>query len=87
MHVSLFSQMDISTHITGSDINEFFCHETLKYPAALSKCGQMRSGNKTDLINCIEKVPNASPTVQVPKVSAAVLEGSVLVNLIKPIKN
>ena len=46
----------------------------------------MRSGNKFDLINCIEEIPKASPTVQPPKVSAAVLEESVLVNLVKPKK-
>ena len=47
----------------------------------------MRSGNKSDLISCIEKIPNASPTVESPKVPVAVLEGSLLVNLVKPKKN
>ena len=60
--------------------------ETLKQPPALIKCSQMHSGNKSDLINCIREIPNASPTVPKSKVLAAVLEGSVLVNLVKPKK-
>ena len=45
-------------------MDEFFGHETLSYPTALSK-----------------------NQVQVPKVLAGVLEGSVLVNMLKPKKN
>ena len=43
----------------------------------------MRSGNKFDLINCIKKIPSASPTAEPLKVSAAIFEGSVTVNLVK----
>ena len=68
-------------------MNGLFSHKTLKHPPALSKYGQMHSGNKSDLINCIEEIPNTIATVQVPKVLAAVLEGSVLVNLVKPKTN
>ena len=42
---------------------------------------------KSDLKNCIKEIANASPTVQALKVSVTVLEGSVLVNLVKPKKN
>ena len=50
MHIRLFSQMYISTQVRGGagDMEEFFKHETLKYPPALTKDGEMRSGNKAD---------------------------------------
>ena len=67
--------MYISNQVRGGNMDQFFSHETLKYPAALTKCGEMR---------CIIPSPNKSP---VPKVEAAALEGSVLVNMIKPKKN
>ena len=87
MHVRLFLQMSISAQMRGGDMNEFFSHETFKRPPSLSKCGQMRSGNKSDLIGCTEEVPNALPRTEAPAVEAAVLEGSVLVNMVKAKKN
>ena len=43
----------------------------------------MRSGNKAELIQCIEAPATATP----PKVPGAVLEGSALVKMRKPSKN
>ena len=54
MHVRLFSQMYISTQIRGGNMEEFFSHETLQYPPALARSGEMRSGNKSDLVKCIQ---------------------------------
>ena len=79
--------MYIATQIRGGDMNEFFSHESLKHPPSLSKCGQMRSRNKSDLIGCIEEVINVLPRTEAPAVEAAVLEGSVLVNMVKAKKN
>lgn len=84
MHIRLFSQMYIATQVRGGDLNDFFCHETLPYPPALSKGGEMRSGNKSDLAKCIQPSEVISTA---PKVNAAVLEGSVIVNMTKPKKN
>ena len=72
MHVRLFSQMYIATQIRGGDMNEFFSHDTLKHPPSLSKYGQMRSGNKSDLIGCIEEVPNVLSRTEALAVEAAV---------------
>ena len=79
--------MYIATQIRGGDMNEFFSHDTLKHPPSLSKYGQMRSGNKSDLIGCIEEVPNVLSRTEALAVEAAVLEGSVLVNMEKAKKN
>ena len=37
LHIRLFSQLYISTQIRGGNMDEFFSHETLKNPPALSK--------------------------------------------------
>ena len=84
IHVRLFSQMYISTQIRGGNMQEFFSHETLKYPPALARNGEMRSGNKSDLVKCIQPLETITNQPQVP---AVVLEGSVLVNQLKPKKN
>ena len=77
--------MYIATQILGGDLQDFFRHETLPYPPALSKSGQLRSGNKSDLAKCIK--PTESTITTTPKVTGAVLEGSVIVNMTKPKKN
>ena len=79
--------MYIATQIRGGDMNEFFSYETLKHPPSLSKCGQMCSGNKSDLISYIEEVPNVLPRIEAPTVEAAAWKESVLVNMVKAKKN
>ena len=74
--------MYIATQIRGGDTNEFFSHKALRHPPSLSKFGQMCSGNKSDLIGCIEEVPNV-----LPRTGAAVFEGSVLINMVKAKRN
>ena len=66
-------------------MDEFFSYETLSYPPALSKNTAMRSGDKSQLVKCLDQLSNNK--VQVPKVLAGVLEGSVLVNMLKLKKN
>ena len=87
MHVRLFSQTYISTKIRGRNMEEFFSHETLQYPPALARSGEMHSGNKSDLVKCIQPLSYTETVSNQPKVPAVVLEGSVLVNLAKPKKN
>ena len=54
MYVQLFSDLYISTQIRGRKMEEFFSHETLQYPPGLGKSCEMRSGNKSDLVKCIQ---------------------------------
>ena len=68
-------------------MKDFFSHETLQYPPALARSGEMRSGNKSDLVKCIRPLPYTETVSNQPKVPAVVLEDSVLVNLAKPKKN
>ena len=66
-------------------MDEFFSHETHSYPPTLSKNTEMRSGDKSQLAQFLDQLSNNQ--VQIPKVLAGVLEGSVLVNMLKPKKN
>ena len=87
IRVRLFLQMYISTQIRGGNMEEFFSHETLQYPPALARSGRIRSGNKSDLVKCIQPLSYTETVSNQPKVPAVVLEGSVLVNLANPNKN
>ena len=66
-------------------MDEFFSYETLSYPPTLSKNTEMRSGEKSQLAQFLDQLSNNQ--VQIPKVLAGVLKGSVLVNMLKPKKN
>ena len=59
-----------------------FSYETLKYLTALLIYGEIQSGNKAELIKHL-KTP---ATAISPKVSGAVLEGSILVNMGSQVK-
>ena len=76
--------MYISTQIKDGDMDQFFSHETLKYPPELTKCGEMRSGENSNFLRCLQVV---SPQSHLRSVSTAAFKRSVLVNKIKPKKN
>ena len=50
--------MYISTKTRGVNMDEFFSHETLSYPPALSKNTEMRSGDKSQLVKCLDQLSN-----------------------------
>ena len=83
LHIRLFSQMYISTQTRVGNMHEFFSHKTLQYPPALAKSGEIRSGNKSDL----NIDGNNNNIHKAPTVEAAVMEGSVIVNMTKPANN
>ena len=66
---------------------EFFHHETLQYPPVLAIGGENWSGTKSDLVKCILSDFTTKTIGDQPKATRAALEGSVLVNLVKPKKN
>ncbi len=79
---SLFSRLYIACQIRNSDLDEFFCHENQPYPPALSDCGGLHFCCKSDLLTCLEV---HQPSVQtVPPVEGIILDGSAVVNMLKP---
>ena len=85
IHLRLFGQMYIATQVRGGDMDEFFRHETLKYPPSLTKDGEMRSGDKADLLPSLRDLKGSN--VLDLNGDAACLEGSVVVNMTPPTKN
>ena len=63
-------------------MEKFFSHEILSY---LPKNAELQSGDKLQLVKYLNQVCNDQ--VEVPKVSAGILEGSALVNMSNPNKN
>ena len=66
---------------------EFFNHETLEYPPASAEGGEMRSGTNSDFVKCFLPDSTASIIDPQPNAARAVLECSVLLNLVKAKKN
>ena len=66
---------------------EFVNHETFQYPPVLAKDGEMRSGTKSNLVNCILPDSTTSTIDAKLKPTGDVLDDSVLINLMKPKKN
>ena len=79
---SLFSRLYVSCQIRDGDLEKFFCHENQSFPPALSQYGKLRSGTKSDMVPCLERL---SPVqAQMPSVEALLLDGAAIVNMLKP---
>ena len=84
----LFSQLYVATQVRDGDMDDFFKHETLSHPPSLSKHGKIRSGNKAELIPCLKELaPESELLLGIPVVDGVVMEGSVMVNQLKPNNN
>ena len=83
---SLFSRLYIASQVRSGDLDEFFKHENQAYPPALSQMGVIRSGNKSDLLNCLEDIAplNESNSNATLNVSCTVLDGAAIVNMLRP---
>lgn len=54
---SLFSRLYISCQTREGDIEEFFTHENQPWRPSLSQHGQLRQGNKAELVRCCKVQP------------------------------
>lgn len=79
----MFSRMYISCQSRDGDMDEFFRHENQGAPPSLSDMGQLRQGNKSDLIKCSDRLVQPSNN-NLPAVDAKLLDGGVLVNMLIP---
>ena len=81
-NVKLFSQLYIANQTREGDMESFFQHENATVPPSLSKEGQIRSGKKADLLDCLE---HSCDVISIkPAIQGIVIEGAVLVNIIRP---
>ena len=79
---SLFSQLYIACQMRDGDLEDFFRHENKPSPPSLSRHGQLRQVDKSELIKCL-----ASPTVtctEIPAVGVKVFNGAVVVQMLNP---
>ena len=77
---SLFSRLYIASQIWNGDLDEFFKHENQAYPSALSWMGMLRTGMKSDLLQCLQELsPVTSPTIEV-----TILDGAAIVSMLRP---
>ena len=52
-NISLFSRLYIANQKRAEDLDTFFSHENSSVPPSLSKDRMLRSGDKSDLIDCL----------------------------------
>ena len=77
---SLFSRLYIACQVRDGNLEEFFRYENQPWPPSLAKLGQLRDGQKADLLKCLPE----SPSVAKPEADAVILDGAVIVQMLKP---
>ena len=80
--VALFARLYIGCQTRDGNLEEFFRHENQQCPPALSDGGRLYLGSKSDLLVCLEG--HAEPQSEAPTVTAVVLDGAVIVQMLKP---
>ena len=80
--VALFARLYIGCQTRDRNLEEFFRHENQQCPPALSDGGRLYLGSKRDLLVCLEC--HAEPQSEAPTVTAVVLDGAVIVQMLKP---
>jgi len=81
---SLFSRLYVASQVRNGNLDKFFKHENQAYPPALSQNGKLRTGTKSDLVSCLEELVNSREHATHPSVEAIILDGSVIVNMLRP---
>ena len=79
---SLFAQLYASCRVREGDLDDFFQRENHSCPPSLSQMGKLRSGCKSDLLDCLQKLYPAQDDA--PDVDVLILDGAAIVNMLKP---
>ena len=77
---SLFGHLYIASQNRDGDLQNFFKHENQPWPPSLSQYGELRSGTKSDLLQCLEEL--STPPRESPHVIVAVLDGAFIVQML-----
>ena len=78
----LFARLYVGCQARGGDPDEFFQRENQSFPPSVSDSGDLRHGNKSDLLECFERTHD--PVLTEPQVSAVLIDGATLVHTLKP---
>ena len=79
---SLFARLYIACQSREGDLQDFFRHENQPWPPSLSQHGNLKQGNKADLISCLQGSTEAS--ADTPQVDAKIFDGAVVVQMLHP---
>ena len=79
---ALFSRLYIACQCRDGDLEGFFEHKNQPWPPSLSQMGEMRQGQKADLVKCLESLEEGQPDA--PAVDAKIIDGAVLVQMLSP---
>lgn len=74
--------MYISCQSRDGNIDDFFTYENQPYPPSISDLGELKSGTKSDLVNCLEHEVD-DPSTAIPDAQAKVIDGAVLVQMLE----
>ena len=80
---ALFSRLYIASQTRGGDLKEFFRHENQCTPPSLSTGGQMRQGEKHQLLDCLEE-SSINEHITTCIVDCKVLDGPAVVHFLVP---
>lgn len=82
---NLWSRLYVATcNNRPSELNEFFEHENKEFPPSLSLNGALRSTDKSELLKCLIDITKVESAGQCPPVDAKVLDGAVVIHMLKP---
>ena len=84
---SLFSQLYISCQVREGNLDQFFSHENQNFPPSISQNGNLRFGQKSELLDCMEDKVQTVVISDVPVVNAKIFDGAAIVNMLKPLRN
>ena len=62
--VQLFFGLYFACQTREGNLDDFFRHENQPYPPSLSKAGKLRSGTKSDLLDCLEDIAPVVHSIQ-----------------------
>ena len=79
---ALFSSLYSACHSRDGNLQDFFWFENQPWPISLSQVGNLRAGQKADLVKCLHDA--TTQTVKQPTVDAIILDGAAIVQMLKP---
>ena len=80
--LALFSRLNIACQSRDGDLEDFFKFKNQPWPPSLSHLGQLREGQKADLVKSLKAV--ATPETGQPAPDAIILDGAVIVQMLPP---
>jgi hypothetical protein len=80
---SLFSRLYIACQSRDGNLEEFFRHENQPWPPSLADRGEIRKGQKADLVKCFETLQSNTANTT-PVAESVIIDGAVAVQMLNP---